>query len=39
MLVKIGLMSGNMLSSKHKTRQIEGLNVEYETDTGRMRCP
>lgn len=39
MLVKIGLMPGNMLSGRHKTRQIEGLNVEYENETGRMRRP
>lgn len=28
--MKIDLMSGNMLSGRHKTRQIECLNVEYE---------
>lgn len=30
MLVKLGLMSGNMLSGRHKRRQIEGLDVKYE---------
>lgn len=39
MLVEIGLMSDNMLSCRHKTRQTEGLNVDYENQTGKMRRP
>lgn len=36
MLVKMGLMSDNMLAGRHKRRQIAGLRVKYGNKTGRM---